>query len=180
MNRERSIELLNKSVADELQAVNQYIYFHVHLADQGLVPLAAIFKRTAIVEMGHVEKLAERILFLKGEVEMKPAGDVEKITDAADMLAYGAKAEEDAAKFYNEAAKESAANSDAVSKQIFEQLVGDEEGHYEVFDRQLENIKRFGQAYLALQSFEATAGLRPSSIVIMWACPRLRTLLRRK
>jgi len=158
MNRERSIELLNKSVADELQAVHQYIYFHVHLDDQGLGPLADIFKRTAIVEMGHVEKLADRILFLKGDVEMKPAGPVEKITDAAAMLEYSAKAEEDAAKFYNEAAKESAANSDAVSKQLFEQLVNDEEQHFDTFDRQLDHIKRFGPAYLALQSFEGKAG----------------------
>ena len=45
------------------------------------------------------------------------------------------------------------ANADAVSKQVFEALVGDEESHYDAFDKQLENIKRFGPSYLALQSF---------------------------
>lgn len=61
MNSEQSLGLLNKSVADELAAVHQYMYFHFHLDDQGFAPLAKLFKRTAIAEMGHVEALAERI-----------------------------------------------------------------------------------------------------------------------
>jgi bacterioferritin len=73
MNPARSIALLNESVADELLAVHQYMYFHIHLDDQGFTPLATLFKRTAITEMGHVEALAERILFLKGDVEMSLA-----------------------------------------------------------------------------------------------------------
>jgi len=32
--------------------------------------------------------------------------------------------------------------------------VNEEESHYDQFDKQLENIKRFGLNYLALQSFE--------------------------
>jgi len=32
---EQSIGLLNKSVADELAAVHQYMYFHFHLDDLG-------------------------------------------------------------------------------------------------------------------------------------------------
>src|SRR5512143_835154 len=79
MDRTKSIELLNKAVADELQAVHQYMYFHFHLADQGFAPLSMLFKRIAIQEMGHIEILAERILFLKGDVEMAPAGPVEPI-----------------------------------------------------------------------------------------------------
>ena len=43
MNKSKSINLLNAAVADELQAVHQYMYFHFHLDDQGL-PLAALFK----------------------------------------------------------------------------------------------------------------------------------------
>ena len=35
MNREKSIELLNAAVGDELAAVHQYLYFHFHLDDQG-------------------------------------------------------------------------------------------------------------------------------------------------
>ena len=48
MDKQISIDLLNKAVADELQAVHQYMYFHFHLADQGFAPLAALFKRIAV------------------------------------------------------------------------------------------------------------------------------------
>ena len=57
------------------------------------------------------------------------------------------------ARDYNEYALECSANADAVSKQLFEGLVNDEEGHFDEFDKQLDNIKRFGPSYLALQSF---------------------------
>jgi bacterioferritin len=155
MDAQKSISLLNKAVADELQAVHQYMYWHFRLDDQGFAPLAGLLKRTAIGEMGHVERLAERILFLKGDVKMTTAGPVEPVTDPAEILTRAAAMEQQAAKDYNKAALECSANADAVSKQIFESLVGDEEGHFDAFDKQLDNIKRFGPSYLALQSFES-------------------------
>ena len=84
--KEKSIELLNKAIADELSAVHQYMYFHFHCDDQGYELLSNLFKRTAIEEMLHIEKLADRILFLKGEVEMKASEDVKKIHDVKKML----------------------------------------------------------------------------------------------
>jgi len=152
-----SIALLNQSVADELCAVHQYMYFHFRLADQGFGPLAHLFKKTAIVEMGHVEALAERILFLKGEVEMQVSHPVEKITDAAAMLAKAVEMEQASARDYNLAAQKCGAEADAASKSLFEHLVGDEEGHQDQFEKQLDNIKRFGPAYLALQSLNLPA-----------------------
>lgn len=159
MNKKTSIELLNKGVADELQAVHQYMYWHFHLDDQGFAPLSLLLKRIAIEEMGHVERPAERILFLKGDVEMVAAGPVEKITDAQKILAKAAEMEQAGVASYNQAAIKCGQNADAASKQVFEALVNDEERHFDQFDKQLENIKRFGPNYLALQSFEkAPAG----------------------
>ena len=157
MDRGNSITLLNKAVGDELQAVHQYMYFHFHLADQGFEPLAKLFKNTAIKEMGHVEVLAERILFLKGEVEMLPSGPVEKIQDPEAILVKAMAMEDESAKGYNAAALECGASADAATKSIFEGLVSDEEGHYDQFEKQRDNIKRFGLSYLALQSFGAGA-----------------------
>lgn len=152
--KEKSIELLNAAVADELQAVHQYMYFHFHCDDQGYDLLANLFKRTAIMEMVHVEKLAERILFLKGDVNMALAGEVSKVTDVRDMLELSAQMEETSAREYNEWANECAKNADAVTKKIFEELVADEENHYNQFDDEMENLKKFGDNYLALQSIE--------------------------
>lgn len=153
MDRKKSIELLNHAVADELHAVHQYMYFHFHLGDLGFGPLAMLFKQTAIEEMGHVELLAERILFLKGDVELVVGAEVEKITDPEKMLLKASQMEEQSAADYNKAAVECSANADSASKQIFEKLVGDEERHFDQYDKQLDNIKRFGASYLALQSF---------------------------
>jgi len=153
MKKADSIRLLNKGVADELQAVHQYMYFHFHLDDQGFKPLAQLFKRIAIQEMGHVELLAERVLFLKGDVEMVSAAPVDKIVEPEFILQKAMAMEQDAGKMYNEAALACSANSDAASKQIFERLVNDEEGHFDLYEKQHDNIKRFGPSYLALQSF---------------------------
>lgn len=155
MDKAKSIQLLNTAVAEELQAVHQYMYFHFHLDDQGYGPLSMLLKRIAIQEMGHIELLAERILFLKGDVEMQPAGGVEKIIDPQAILTKAAQMEEEGARGYNAASLACAANADSVTKQLFEQLVQDEERHFDEFDKQLDKIKRFGPNYLALQSMGA-------------------------
>ena len=151
---EKSIVLLNKAVGDELSAVHQYMYWHFHCDDQGFDLLAELFKRTAIEEMLHVEKLAERILFLKGDVEMAVTDPTQPITDVQKMLETAAGMEEQSARDYNGWANECAKNADAMSKQLFEELVADEERHFDQYDTELDNLKRFGKEYLALQSIE--------------------------
>lgn len=150
----KSIELLNKAVADEISAVHQYMFFHFHCDDQGYDLLATLFKRTSIEEMGHIERCAERILFLGGEVEMVSAMEVKKIHDVSEMLKMARQMEKDSAKDYNIWANECASNSDSASKKVFESLVDDEERHFDQFDTELANIEKFGERYLALQSIE--------------------------
>ena len=151
---EKSLELLNRAVADELSGVNQYMYFHFHCDDQGFDLLAAMFKRAAIDEMMHVEKLAERILFLKGDVIMNPTDPVQQVTDVREMARIASEMEMQAMKDYNRWAMECAANADSVTKSLFESIVIDEEGHYGQFDTEMTNMERFGDNYLALQSIE--------------------------
>ena len=157
VNRETSINLLNKAVADELSAVHQYLYFHFHLEDQGLGPLAILFRTTAIQEMGHIAALSERILFLKGDVNLQAADPVERIQDPVAILEKAMKMEEASIIDYNNFAIECGKAADAKTKQLFETLVTDEERHYDAWEKQLENIRRFGVNYLALQSFSAAA-----------------------
>ncbi len=149
-----SVELLNKAVADELAAVHQYMFFHFHCDNQGLELLSTLYRRIAIEEMMHVERLAERILFLKGKVLMAPAVEVEQITDVKDMLAMSMKMEQDSARDYNLWANECGANADSVSKKLFEGLVEDEERHFNTFEQEWDNLNRYGDRYLALQSIE--------------------------
>lgn len=161
VDRKKSIELLNKAVSDELQAVHQYMYWHFHLDDQGFGPLSAMFRRIAIMEMGHVERLAERILFLKGDVDMVSAAPVQRITEPDAIVAKACEMEQEAVGVYNEFALKCSNHADSASKQLFEALVNDEEAHYDEFDKQLDNIKRFGPDYLALQSFGPAPSQQP-------------------
>ena len=151
---EKSIEPLNKAVAEELSGVNQYMYFHFHCSDQGYDLLANLFRKTAIEEMIHVERLAERILFLKGDVEMQPSTKTEKIRDVTDMLTEAKSMEENSTKLYNELAIECSSNADSASRKLFEELVMDEERCFGLFDTEFQNMNKFGEQYLALQSIE--------------------------
>jgi bacterioferritin len=157
--KKESIKLLNQAAADELTAVHQYMYFHFHCDDQGYDLLAGLFKRTAIEEMIHIEMLAERILFLKGEVEMKSSGEVQKVHVVKDMLQMAADMETSSANDYNKWANECAQNADSVSKKLFEQLVEDEERHFDQFDVEMDNLQKFGDNYLALQSIERSKNI---------------------
>jgi bacterioferritin len=156
---EKSIELLNKAVGDELAAVHQYMYFHFHCEDQGYDLLAGLFFRTAIEEMGHVERCAERILFLGGDAELVAAATVKKVQDVEKMLEMSRKMEEDSVKEYNLWANECSANADSASKKVFEDLVVDEERHYDQYDVEAQNLKKFGDRYLALQSIERSKNI---------------------
>ncbi len=70
------------------------------------------------------------------------------------MLELAREMEDESRKDYNHWANECASFADAVSRKLFEELVADEEGHFNQFDQELENIKKFGDHYLALQSME--------------------------
>lgn len=154
MKRDKSIELLNLAIADELSAVHQYMFFHFHCDDQGYDLLSSLFKRIAIMEMLHIEKLSDRILFLKGTIEMKAAHEVQQIITIKEMIEFARQSEEDAIVMYNNFALECGNHADSVSKKLFEELVLDEEGHYAEFDDEMENMLKFGEQYLVLQSME--------------------------
>jgi bacterioferritin len=82
---------------------------------------------------------------------------VQKITDPEKILARGVAMESQSIVDYNESAKVCAANSDAQSKQLFESLIADEERHQDQYEKQMDNIRRFGPSYLALQAMGAPA-----------------------
>lgn len=154
MNREKSIEILNKAIGEELLAVDQYMYFHFVCDDRGYSPLAAIFKKLAIVEMIHVEKLAERVFFLKGDVIMKRPAGAEQIKEPEAMLKKAKELEQMSIDHYNQWARDLADNLDSVSKKLVESINVEEEDHFDIFDTEDDNIKDFGDNYLALQAID--------------------------
>jgi bacterioferritin len=104
--------------------------------------------------MMHVEAAAERILFLGGDVEMRPSHEVKKITDVREMLVQARTMEEESVAEYNEWANIASHNNDAGTRKVFEDLVAEEERHFDQYDQEIDNLDRFGEKYLVLQSIE--------------------------
>lgn len=146
---QKVIDLLNQARSAELGAINQYMIHHYELANAGFSKLATKIKEVAIAEMKHAEKLAERILLLKGEATSKPDLIPQKGQEIAEILATEVALEKKAIQMYNEAALICAAEKDAKSKDLFEELVADEEEHLHIFENFKSHIDKMGPAYLA-------------------------------
>jgi bacterioferritin len=142
------IDLLNQARARELTAITQYMAQHYELEDQDFGKLAGKLKETGIAEMKHAEKLADRILFLKGEPTTKPDGVAKKGQEIPEMLKTDIGLESEAIKMYNEAALTCAAEKDQISKQIFEELLKEEEGHLNMFENIKDHVDKLGASYL--------------------------------
>jgi len=146
---QKVIDLLNKARSREIAAITQYMAQHYELEDSDFGKLASKFKEIAIAEMKHAEKLAERILFLKGESTSKPDGLSKKGQKIAEMLNTNMALEAAAMKMYNEAALVCAAEKDQISKELFEELLKDEEDHFNYFENVKDHLDKLGTAYLA-------------------------------
>ena len=143
------IDLLNQARSRELTAITQYMAQHYELEDQDFGKLASKLKEIAIQEMKHAEKLAERVLYLKGEPTSKPDGVAKKGQKIQEMLATDFGLETQAIKMYNDASVVCAAEKDQISKEVFEELLKDEEEHLNIFENMKNHIDKLGAAYLA-------------------------------
>jgi bacterioferritin len=143
------IDLLNQGRSRELTAITQYMAQHYELEDKDFGKLASKLKEIGIQEMKHAEKLAERILYLKGEPTSKPDAVAKKGQKIPEMLTTNIGLEAQAIKMYNDASVVCAAEKDQISKEVFEELLKDEEEHLNYFENEKDHIEKLGAAYLA-------------------------------
>lgn len=148
----QSIELMNRAIGLEIATSMQYMYFHVRCEDAGYRYLARMFRNASITEMRHIEQFADRILFLKGDVDMNAAFRTKQITDVKEMLALARQLEHSTIDHYNAWAKACSEGCDAASQTLFRTILQDEEGHFDSFDTEHQNLEDYGKEYLALQS----------------------------
>jgi bacterioferritin len=146
---QKVIDLLNQARSAELGAISQYMIHHYELEDQDFGKLAAKVKEIAIVEMKHAEKLAERILFLKGEPTSKPDLSPHKGQTIPEILSTNIQLEAKAVKMYNEAVLICTQERDQKSRELFEELIADEEGHLNIFENIKGHVERLGDSYIA-------------------------------
>jgi bacterioferritin len=85
---------------------------------------------------------------------MNAAGVVQQIQDVSEMLKTATQLEQQSIEDYNRWAIECGNAADAISKQLFEAVIADEERHFDQFDTELDKLAKFGEKYLVLQSME--------------------------
>jgi bacterioferritin len=138
------IEYLNKGLRSELTAVSQY-WLHYRLLDNwGLKDLAKQWREESIEEMKHADKFVERIIFLDGFPNMQVLDPLHIGQSVKEILDADLAAEVGARALYQEAATYSHSVKDYVSRDLFEDLMKDEEGHIDFLETQLDLVKKLG------------------------------------
>jgi bacterioferritin len=138
------IEALNWALTAELTAVNQYFIHSMMCARWGYHRLAKKHRDESIDEMRHAETLIARILFLEGVPEIARYNVVRVGQDVKAQLQNDLNAEREALKLYNDAVAKCTAAGDAGSRELFEKLIEDEEGHLNWLETQFRLIEAVG------------------------------------
>jgi bacterioferritin len=149
----RVLELLNEALKNELTAVNQY-WLHYRLLDNWGVDKLAEFERSeSIDEMKHADRLAERILFLDGLPNFQLLGRLHVGENVEEVLKADLELEMEALTHLRGAITHCEKVKDYVSRDLFSEILENEEQHVDTLEQQFEMIKRMGlQNYIQLQS----------------------------
>jgi len=147
------IEYLNGALKNELTATNQY-WLHYRLLDNwGIARLAAFERAESIDEMKHADRLTERILFLDGLPNFQMLGRLRIGETVEEVLRADLELELEALTQLTDAIQHSEAVRDYVSRDLFAEILANEQEHVDMLERQLSLIASMGiQNYLQLQS----------------------------
>lgn len=163
----RVIEILNDARSMELQAIHQYMNQHYGLDDMDYGEMAANMKLIAIDEMRHAEQFAERIKELGGEPTTASKGKVDRGQEVNTIFSFDAELEDDTIDVYNQFLLECRENGDSVTAKIFEQIIDEEQEHFNYFDSIAGHISDLGSAYLSrIAGTPSSTGLAPQGYAV--------------
>ena len=148
------VEQLNKRLAEELTAINQYMV-HAEMCDNWKYKhLDETIQKRAIAEMKHAEKLIARILFLEGRPIVSNLNQILIGAEVPKMHEYDHGAEVVAIRGYNESIRLATEVGDNNTKVLLESILKEEEDHIDWIEAQLDQIKQVGlQNYLVEQIY---------------------------
>jgi bacterioferritin len=138
------VEYLNRGLRSELTAVSQY-WLHYRLLDNwGFKDLAKKWREESIEEMRHADKFVERIIFLDGFPNLQVLDPLKIGQSVKEILDCDLASEHEARNLYQEAATHCHAVKDYVSRDLFEELMKDEEHHIDFLETQLDLVSKLG------------------------------------
>jgi len=149
------LAILNEVLKAELTAINQY-FLHAEMCENwGYEKMAKHTRKESIEEMGHAEKLMERILLLDGSPNMTDYFKINIGQNVKQQLENDLQLEYTAVKRLNEGIKACVAVCDNGSRELLEKILVDEEQHIDWLEGQLYAIKEMTyENYLAEQLHE--------------------------
>jgi bacterioferritin len=138
------IEYLNQALRMELTAVNQY-WLHYRLTENwGYAKLARKERAESIEEMHHADKLVDRIVFLDGFPNLQHLNPLNIGQTIKEVLEADLAGEREARTAYSQAREACHEAGDYISMKLFEELLGDEEGHIDFLETQLQLLEAIG------------------------------------
>ncbi|MFV0623509.1 bacterioferritin [Sphingomonas sp. ac-8] len=147
------VEFLNETLKNELTAINQY-WLHYRMFDHwGVCKLAKFEREESIEEMKHADKLAERILFLDGLPNFQLLGRLRIGESVVEAIKADLALELEAVAQLREAIAYCESVRDFVSRDLFAEILENEEEHVDTLERQFEMIERMGlENYIQLNA----------------------------
>ena len=153
------IEYLNQALTNELTAVNQYWLHYRLLNHWGIHKLAEFERHESIDEMKHADRLADRILFLDGLPNFQAIGRLKIGETVEEILRADLALEMEAIPLLKNAVAHAETVRDFVSRELFADILANEEEHVDTLETQFEMIARMGlENYIQLQSKAAEGG----------------------
>jgi bacterioferritin len=132
-------EMLNNAIAREIQVSIQYIWQHVQVMGVKGVAVQDKFKQTAIAEMKHAEKIAERLWYLEGTPTTKPS-PITVGGSLKEFLDLDIQAEVEAIEMYRKIIEMAGKEGDVTTAFIFKEILEDEEEHHDLFTTMAEEV----------------------------------------
>ena len=153
------IDYLNQALTNELTAVNQYWLHYRLLNHWGVKKLAEFERHESIDEMKHADRLADRILFLDGLPNFQAIGRLKIGETVEEILRADLALEMEAVPLLKEAIAHAETVRDFTSRDLFADILANEEEHVDTLETQFEMIARMGlENYIQLQSKASEAG----------------------
>lgn len=147
------IDFLNKALLNELTAVNQYWLHYRMLDNWGVAKLAEFERHESIDEMKHADRLTERILFLEGLPNFQALGKLRIGESVEEILQCDLALEHEALPLLKDAIAHCETVRDYVSRDLFSDILENEEEHVDTLEKQFDLIKRMGlENYVQLNS----------------------------